>query len=140
MGRQVQPFEPRRDDGAALSGSLSSKLLGDVRFDPLWRTLYATDASIYEIIPLGVVLPRNVDDVVTTVRECHDRGISIIARGGGTGLTGGALGEGVQIDLSRYMNRMPSALSSGPIRYAPDVHSVFRLFGTIVHTRDAIQV
>ncbi|MCH7839992.1 MAG: FAD-binding oxidoreductase, partial [Planctomycetes bacterium] len=106
MGRKVQPLEPRRDDGAALSDFLSSKLLGDVRFDPLWRTLYATDASIYEIIPLGVVLPRNVDDVVITVRECQDRGISIIARGGGTGLTGGALGEGVQIDLSRTMNRI----------------------------------
>ncbi len=106
MDRQVQPLGHTSDAGAVLAKSLPSKLQGDVRFDPLWRTLYATDASIYEIVPLGVVLPQSVDDVAATVRECRAQGVSVIARGGGTGLTGGAVGPGVQVDLSRYMNRI----------------------------------
>ena len=95
-----------------LADSLRVKLKGDVRFDALSRTIYATDASIYEIIPLGVVLPRDVDDVVTAVIECREHGISIIARGAGTGLSGGTVGPGVQIDLSRYMNRIGPSIST----------------------------
>jgi FAD/FMN-containing dehydrogenase/Fe-S oxidoreductase len=68
--------------------------------------LYSTDASIYQITPVGVVFPKNIDDVVITVNECRAAAVPIIARGAGTGLTGGAVGAGLQIDFSRYMNRI----------------------------------
>ncbi len=93
-----------RDDEPALARRLRSVIQGEVRFDRLSRTLYSTDASIYEITPLGVVLPKNVADVVAMVNECRAAGVPIVARGAGTGLTGGAVGAGVQLDLSRYLN------------------------------------
>ncbi|MBI1827524.1 MAG: FAD-binding protein [Planctomycetes bacterium] len=89
-----------------LEAKLKASVEGDVRFDRLSRTLYSTDASIYEIIPLGVVSPRGVADIVTTVNLCREAGVPIVARGGGTGLAGGAVGFGAQLDLSRYMNRI----------------------------------
>ena len=94
-------------DGASrIAERLRGRNCGDIRFDRLSRTLYATDASIYEIIPLGVVLPKSVDDVVAVVDECRAEGVSIVARGAGTGLAGGAVGPGVQLDLSRYLNHI----------------------------------
>ncbi len=92
--------------GEALVQRLRGRTSGEVRFDDLSRTIYATDASIYEITPLGVVLPRTIDDVVAVVEECRAAGVSIVPRGAGTGLTGGAVGPGVQLDLSRYLNRI----------------------------------
>jgi len=92
---------PRND---RLESRLSHAVEGDVRFDPLARTIWATDASIYEIIPAGVVLPKSVQDVIQTVCVCREHGASIVPRGAGTGLTGGAVGEGVLLDVSRYMN------------------------------------
>ena len=86
--------------------NLQSTIKGEVLFDDLSRTIYATDASIYEITPLGVVLPKDVDDVLTVIEQCRLSGTSIIPRGAGTGLTGGAVGPGVVVDLSRYMNRI----------------------------------
>ncbi len=101
-----------REDRADVAGNddLASKLreavLGDVRFDVLSRTIYATDASMYEIMPRGVVLPKDIDDVVATVRLCREYGTTIVPRGAGTGLAGGAVGPGVQIDLSRHMRHI----------------------------------
>jgi len=89
-----------------LASALRERLTGEVRFDALSRTIYATDASIYEITPLGVVLPKDAEDVAATVRECRRFGTHVVPRGAGTGLTGGAVGSGVQIDLSRFMNRI----------------------------------
>ncbi len=85
---------------------LQRRVRGEVRFDRLARTLYATDASIYEIIPAGVVCPQDIDDVVATLKTCAAHGESVIARGAGTGLTGGAVGPGVQLDLGRFMRRI----------------------------------
>ncbi|MEK6675407.1 MAG: FAD-binding oxidoreductase, partial [Planctomycetota bacterium] len=94
------------EKGIAIAEKLKRTIRGDVRFDDLSRTLYATDASIYEMTPLGVVLPRDTNDVIATVKICQEANVPIIARGAGTGLTGGAVGSGVQLDLSRYMNRI----------------------------------
>ena len=71
-------------DAAALRNALSSRLEGEVRFDRISRALYSTDASIYQIIPLGVVIPRTEADVVTTIEICREYGVPITARGGGT--------------------------------------------------------
>ncbi len=99
---QLTPREPLPD----IAANLQREISGDVRFDNLSRTIYATDASIYEMIPLGVVIPKNVDDVVATIKQCRNFGIPLVPRGAGTGLAGGALGNGVQLDLSPYMNRI----------------------------------
>lgn len=100
-----QPSHPPRAD-QQLARRIQEAIDGEVRFDDLSRTLYATDASIYEIVPAGVVLPRNVKDVVETIRCCREASVPVVARGGGTGLTGGAVGWGVQLDFSRYMDRI----------------------------------
>ncbi len=94
------------EPGPILAETLRGRIKGEVRFDALSRTIYATDAGIYEITPLGVVLPKDVDDVVSAVKECRKLGISVIPRGAATGLTGGTVGPGLQLDLSRYMNRI----------------------------------
>ena len=71
---------------ADLAESLSSKIRGEVRFDDIARMLYRTDASIYEMEPLGLVLPQNENDVVELVRWAVEQGVSILPRGGGTSL------------------------------------------------------
>jgi FAD/FMN-containing dehydrogenase/Fe-S oxidoreductase len=85
---------------------LATSIQGEVRTDTLARVLYATDASIYEIVPDAVVLPRSVADVVATVRWCREHGLPLTPRGAGTGLSGGAVNRGVQLDCSRHLNRI----------------------------------
>lgn len=68
--------------------------------------MHATDASVYQILPLGVVAPRNREDVVHVVNICRRHGVSITARGGGTSQAGQAIGAGISLDFSRYMNRV----------------------------------
>ena len=91
---------------AALRDALSSQLQGEVRFDAVSCAMHSTDASVYQILPLGVVLPRAADDVVRTVQLCNEYGASITARGGGTSQAGQAIGTGVQLDFSKYMNQL----------------------------------
>ena len=98
---------------SALLEELRRRVRGEVRFDRLARTLYATDASIYEIIPAGVVCPQDTDDVVATLKTCAAHGESVIARGAGTGLTGGAVGPGVQLDLGRFMRHIGPVNAAG---------------------------
>ncbi|NKB72286.1 MAG: FAD-binding protein [Candidatus Latescibacteria bacterium] len=89
-----------------LAAALATQLDGQVRFDPVSRSMYATDASVYQIEPMGVVTPRHAEDVVQLVRICVEHGASITARGGGTSQAGQAIGPGVQVDFSRHMNRL----------------------------------
>src|SRR5437867_4572119 len=74
----------------------------EVAFDNLTRQLYATDASIYQIEPLAVAFPRNAHQASGIIQAAAQAGIPIIPRGAGTGLVGGAIGEGLVIDFSRY--------------------------------------
>src|SRR5689334_11088274 len=74
----------------------------DLRFDALNRRLYATDASIYQIEPRAVAFPRSADEVASLVRAAASDAISVIPRGAGTGLVGGAIGDGLVIDAARY--------------------------------------
>jgi FAD/FMN-containing dehydrogenase/Fe-S oxidoreductase len=85
---------------------LRGQIAGAVRCDDLFVQLYASDASIYEIPPLGVVRPRTLADVVATVHYAAENKIPLHARGSGSGLTGGALGRGLIVDFSRYMRRI----------------------------------
>lgn len=91
---------------ASLEARLRANTRGDVRFDRLHRAIYSTDAGIHEIAPVGVFLPRDESDVVTAVRECAALKVPIVARGAGTGIAGGAVGWGLQIDFSRYLTRI----------------------------------
>src|SRR5437660_11015933 len=93
-------------DAAGLELALRRHLRGEVRFDAGSRALYATDGSNYRQVPLGVVLPRDADDVVATVRVCRGHGAPIVGRGGGTSLAGQCCNVAVVIDCSKYMNRI----------------------------------
>ncbi len=90
----------------ALRRDLQDQLEGEVRFDPVSCALYSTDASVYQIEPLGVVVPRSRDDVIRTVQIARRHRTSITARGGGTSQAGQAIGTGLQLDTSKYFNRI----------------------------------
>ncbi|MFQ5920834.1 MAG: FAD-binding oxidoreductase, partial [Nitrososphaerales archaeon] len=89
-----------------IARSLEHEIAGEILFDEWQRCMYASDASAYEIMPKCVVLPRNADDVIKVVRFAYGNGIPVIARGGGSGLAGQAIGDGIIIDFTRYMNRI----------------------------------
>jgi FAD/FMN-containing dehydrogenase/Fe-S oxidoreductase len=89
-----------------LQSALTSQIDGEVRFDPISQALYSTDASVYQILPLGVVIPKSRDDVIRTVELCREYGVSITARGGGTSQAGQAIGAGIQLDFSKYLRRV----------------------------------
>jgi len=90
----------------SLADELRANIKGDVQFDTLSRALYATDASIYQIEPLGVVAPRDQQDVAAVVRAARRHHTPIVARGGGTSLAGQAVGHGIQLDFAKYMNQL----------------------------------
>jgi FAD/FMN-containing dehydrogenase/Fe-S oxidoreductase len=76
----------------------------DIKSDAATLALYTTDASSYRHAPLGVVLPRTVDDLIAAVTTCREAGLPVIARGGGTSVAGNACGPGVILDTSRYLS------------------------------------
>jgi FAD/FMN-containing dehydrogenase/Fe-S oxidoreductase len=88
----------------ALAHHLRRHIQGEVRFDLTSRRLYSTDASIYQIEPLGVVIPKSVADVQTVVQIAAEMEIPITARGGGTSLSGQSIGPGIVLDCSKYLN------------------------------------
>src|SRR4051794_38580646 len=85
---------------------LRRHVAGEVRFDDTSRRLYATDASHYQVQPLGVVVPKTVDDLAVTVQIAAELGVPITARGAGTSLSGQAIGPGVVLDCSKHLNRV----------------------------------
>jgi FAD/FMN-containing dehydrogenase/Fe-S oxidoreductase len=104
---QVEPaISKGAVDAAGLEQELRSSVAGEVRFDALSRALYSTDASVYQIQPLGVVIPRTRDDVVRVVQICGRLKCPITMRGGGTSQAGQAIGEGLIVDTSKYFNRV----------------------------------
>jgi FAD/FMN-containing dehydrogenase/Fe-S oxidoreductase len=90
-------------DTSALAHALRAQLRGDVRFDRGSRALYATDGSNYRQVPIGVVLPRDADDVLATVALCREFGAPLLCRGGGTSLAGQCCNVAVILDFSKYM-------------------------------------
>ena len=93
-------------DTSKLIRALKESVKGDVRFDPYSRTLYSTDASIYQILPVGVVIPRDADDIAATLRIAHAEGVPVLPRGGGTSLAGQSIGRAIVLDCSTYMDRL----------------------------------
>jgi FAD/FMN-containing dehydrogenase/Fe-S oxidoreductase len=131
----------------ALRRELEREIEGEVRFDRVSRVLYSTDASVYQMTPVGVVIPRSREDLARAVRIVRAHGSSITARGGGTSQAGQAVGSGLQLDTSKYLNRilevdvnsrsawvepgvvldeLNARLKQDGLRFAPDISTASR--------------
>jgi FAD/FMN-containing dehydrogenase/Fe-S oxidoreductase len=118
MGTSDRPADPAADPRAeyeyvggevqrpALVADLRERVDGDVRFDEYSRQLYATDASAYEVTPIGVVFPETTADVAAVMEYCADREIPVLPRGGGTSLGGQSVNEAVVLDFTRHMDEL----------------------------------
>jgi FAD/FMN-containing dehydrogenase/Fe-S oxidoreductase len=91
-------------DASGLAAALGRHVSGDVRFDDGSRALYATDGSNYRQVPIGVVLPRDIDDVIATISLAREYGAPILCRGGGTSLAGQCCNVAVVLDFTKYMD------------------------------------
>src|SRR5688500_4522332 len=130
-----------------LQRELEAAIDGEVRFDRVSRALYSTDASVYQIEPLGVVIPRSAEAVVRAVGIAARHGVPITPRGGGTSQAGQSIGAGLVLDTSKHLNRileihpdgrwarvepgvvldeLNAALRPHQLRFAPDVSSASR--------------
>ncbi len=88
-------------DAAGLAAALRSRLRGEVRFDNGSRALYATDASNYRQVPIGVAVPRNTEDVIAAVATAREFGAPLLCRGGGTSLAGQCCNVALVLDFSK---------------------------------------
>src|SRR5437588_10175994 len=110
---RIRPDRVRTDgvrpinfDAEALADELRTRVRGEVRFDAGTRALYTTDGSNYRQVPIGVVLPTGVEDVIESVAACRRFGAPILARGGGTSLAGQGCNAAIVIDMSKYMHNV----------------------------------
>src|ERR1700741_3270486 len=86
-----------------IEAELKKRVEGDIRFDRYTRLLYSTDASIYQIEPIGVVVPRHKGDVQAVIEEANRFQVPVLPRGGGTSLAGQTVGHAIVLDFSKYM-------------------------------------
>src|SRR5436309_12100125 len=94
----------------------------DARFDNLTRQLYATDASIYQIEPIGVAFPKTAEQASLVIRAAADAGVPVTPRGAGTSLVGNAIGEGLIVEFSRYNRQITDLdLEKGSVRVGAGV-------------------
>jgi FAD/FMN-containing dehydrogenase/Fe-S oxidoreductase len=97
------PINSTQLDPSALEAALRRHLRGEIRFDSGSRALYATDGSNYRQVPIGVVVPRDQEDVLATVALCREHNAPLLPRGGGTSLAGQCCNAAVVLDFSKYM-------------------------------------
>ena len=138
---------PAEVDAVALRRELESRIEGEVRFDAVHRALYSTDASVYQIHPLGVVVVKSRQDILTALELCRRFRCPITMRGGGTSQGGQSIGAGLLIDTSKYYNRilevnlhelwvsvepgivldeLNAHLAPSGLRFAPDISTASR--------------
>lgn len=96
---------------SGLVKDLVARVDGEVRFDDFSRQLYATDASAYEVTPVGVVHPHSTEDVAAVVEYCAEQGVPVLPRGGGTSLAGQAVNEAVVLDFTTHMDAVLDVMS-----------------------------
>jgi FAD/FMN-containing dehydrogenase/Fe-S oxidoreductase len=139
--------DARLVDTDGLRRELESSIAGEVRFDGVTRALYSTDASVYQIEPLGAVIVKSRDDLIRVVQLCARFRCPLTMRGGGTSQAGQAIGAGLQVDTSKYFNQilelnaeelwvrvqpgivldeLNAALRPHGLRFAPDVSTASR--------------
>ena len=105
-----------------LSRQIAGQIEGEVRFDSYSRILYSTDASVWQIEPIGAVIPRHHGDVRSLMRLCARHQVPVLPRGGATSLSGQTVGHAVHIDFSKYMNGiLETNLEEGWVRVQPGV-------------------
>lgn len=90
----------------SFADELNARVSGEVRFDDMSRALYSTDASNYRQVPIGVVIPKSIDDIIATLERCRTHGAPFLSRGGGTSLCGQSCNAAVMADFSKYLNRI----------------------------------
>src|SRR3989338_6455060 len=124
-GRLESAEKPRAGAGpdpAAVGDDLRLRVEGEVLFDSLHRTLYSTAACIYQVLPLGAVVPRHEADVLAVLEYARRNRIPITARGGGSGLAGQTLGRGIVLDFSKHFQRVADVdAGRGTVRVQPGV-------------------
>src|ERR1044071_7421638 len=111
LERIARPIAERTNQRAeldlrALYAELRKTVEGEVRFDEGSRAIYATDASNYRQVPIGVCIPKSKEDVVAIVAACRAFGAPLLSRAGGTALAGQTCNTAVVIDWSKYMNQI----------------------------------
>src|SRR3954453_24026801 len=89
-----------------LARDLADRIAGEVRFDAGSRAIYSHDASNYREVPIGVIVPRDLDDVAATLAVCRAHGVPVLSRGGGTSLAGQCVNRAVVIDFSKYLHHV----------------------------------
>src|SRR5215469_9874359 len=89
-----------------LERRLKEHLLGEVQFDAFARGRYATDASHYQVMPLGVVAPRTIEDANRAIAIAKEEGVSVTSRGGGTSQCGQTVNTSLVVDCSKYLNKI----------------------------------
>ena len=105
-----------------LAAALKPTVRGEIRFDDLARSLYATDASPYEILPYGVVIPKTPEDVRVVLEVAREFSVPVLPRGGGTSLAGQTVGMAIVVDFSKYMNQIVSFdLENRTVRVQPGI-------------------
>jgi FAD/FMN-containing dehydrogenase/Fe-S oxidoreductase len=116
------------EDSKTMSGNsdlfhqLARRVEGELRFDKVSRLLYSTDASIYQIEPVGVVLPRTKEDVIATAEIAAQHRVALLPRGGGSSVAGQAVGKAIVLDFSKYMNRVVEVNPEGRrVRVQPGI-------------------
>lgn len=120
-------------DPAVLAEQLARRISGEVRFDTGSRAAYSADASNYRQVPIGVVIPRSIEDIAATLDICRELGVPILPRGGGTSQNGQCVNIAVVIDTSKYLNRV--------LEIDPDARTARVEPGTVCDTlRDAAEL
>jgi FAD/FMN-containing dehydrogenase/Fe-S oxidoreductase len=102
------PRQASSDGLTTLKDRLAREMTGEILFDSFSRGRYATDASFYQIVPAGVVVPRTVEEALRALAICRDQGRIVTPRGGGTSQCGQTVNDGIVIDFSKYLNRIIS--------------------------------
>lgn len=95
-------------NASSLERRLRADMTGDILFDRFSRGRYATDASFYQIVPSGVVVPKSMDEAIKAVAIARDEGVKVTPRGGGTSQCGQTVNDGLVVDLSKHLNHILS--------------------------------
>ncbi|MGV7215177.1 FAD-binding and (Fe-S)-binding domain-containing protein [Bradyrhizobium sp. UFLA05-112] len=108
MAADVAEKSRKSAQNGGLAARLARETTGEVLFDTFSRGRYATDASFYQIMPLGVVVPRSMDEALRALAVARDEGLKVTPRGGGTSQCGQTVNDGLVIDVSKHLNRILS--------------------------------